>query len=132
MIVLGLGAGAQRRLAVLLGDMFGEDGAVSSDVARFVDGYLRQAPFIAALGLRAAVWAMVWLPLLFVARPLPASDLDAPTRVRYLAAWSGSRVYWIREAFYLVKAIALMGWGAHTTVRTRLGLPPVAAARSAA
>jgi hypothetical protein len=129
MIVIGLGAGAQRRLAVLLGDMFGEDDAVSADVAAFLDGYLRRAPFVAAFGLRAAIWAMTWMPPLFIARPPPASALDEATRRRYLSAWSGSHVYWIREAFYLVKAIALMGWGAHATVRTRIGLPPVAAER---
>jgi hypothetical protein len=127
MIVVGLGAGAQRRLAVILGDMFGEDERVSSDVAAFLDGYLRRAPLVAAFGLRAAIWAVEWMPIAFVARPSPASSLAPETRARYLAAWSASRVYWIREAFYLVKAIALMGWGAHATVRARLGMPPVAA-----
>ena len=132
MIVIGLGSGAQRRLAVLLGDMFGEDERVSADVAAFLDGYLQRAPFIAAVGLRGAIWAMIWLPIAFIGRPMPAHLLDAPTRRRYLEAWTQSRVYLIREAFYLVKAIALMGWGAHDAVRTRMGLPPVAAVRSAA
>lgn len=129
MFVIGLGAGAQRRLAVVLGDMFGEDADVSADVAAFLDGYLRRAPLEAALGLRAAIWALAWLPIAFVARPLPAHELDPATRRRYLAAWTEARSYWVREAFYLVKAIALMGWGAHATVRARMGLPPVAAVR---
>lgn len=132
MIVIGLGEGAQRRLAVLLGDMFGEDERVSADVAAFVDAYLRRAPLMAAVGLRVAIWAMIWLPIAFIGKPAPAHALDAATRRRYLETWTESRVYWIREAFYLVKAIALMGWGAHDVVRTRMGLPPVAAERSAA
>ena len=132
MIVIGLGEGAQKRLAVLLGDMFGDDERVSADVAAFLDAYLRRAPLVAAVGLRGAIWAMIWLPIAFIGRPLPAHVLDAPTRRRYLEAWTGSRVYWIREAFYLVKAIALMGWGAHAVVRARMGLPPVAAERSTA
>jgi hypothetical protein len=126
MIVIGLGAGAQRRLAVLLGDMFGEEAHVSADVATFLDGYLRRAPFVPAFGLRAAIWAMEWMPIAFVARPSGASAMSPEMRARYLEAWSGSKVYWVREAFYLVKAIALMGWGAHDVVRTRIGLPPVA------
>jgi len=80
MIVIGLGAGAQRRLAVLLGDMFGEDARVSADVATFLDGYLRRAPFVAAFGLRAAIWAMEWMPIAFIARPAGASALSPETR----------------------------------------------------
>jgi hypothetical protein len=127
LIVIGLGAGAQRRLAVLLGDMFGEDEDVSADVAAFLDEYLRRAPLVAAFGLRAAIWAMEWMPIAMIARPAPASALAPETRARYLSAWTGSKIYWVREAFYLVKAIALMGWGAHAVVRARLGLPSVAA-----
>lgn len=127
--MMGLGPGAQRRIAVVLADVFGEPVAVTLPVAAFLDAYLRRVPFQAALGLRAMVWAVTWLPLLFVGVPLPADALSPATRARYLSRWTSSRSYFVREGFYLLKAIALMGWGAQPGVRARVGLGPMAAER---
>jgi len=126
---VGLGEGAQRRIAVVLADMFGEPIDVGREIAAFLDGYLRRVPSRAALGLGVVVWAITWLPVLFVGVPLPADALSRATRARYIEAWSGSRVYLLREGFYLLKAIALMGWGANLAVRARLGVGPMAARR---
>jgi hypothetical protein len=126
---VGLGEGAQRRLAVVLADMHGEPIDVARDVASFLDRYLQRVPFQAALGLRIVVWAILWLPLLFVGVPLPADALSAPARARYIHRWADSRLYLLREGFYLLKAVALMGWGAHETVRARLDVGPLAAVR---
>ena len=84
-----LGPGAQRRLAVVLADVFDEPGDVARDVCAFLDGYLRRVPFQAALGLRAVIWAITWLPLLFVGIPLTADRLSAPARARYLERYDG-------------------------------------------
>jgi len=124
---MGLGQGAQRRLAVVLADVFGEPPEVAAAVAAFLDGYLRRVPLQAAFGLRAVVWAIGWLPILFVGTPLPAHRLSSAARLRYLQRWASSRIYFVREGFYLLKAIALMGWGAQPVVRARLGLGPMAA-----
>jgi hypothetical protein len=126
---MGLGEGAQRRLAVVLADMLGEPIAVARDVAAFLDDYLRRVPFQAALGLRVLVWAVLWLPLLFVGIPLPADALSTQVRSRYIQRWADSRFYLLREGFYLLKAVALMGWGAHDVVRARLDVGPLAAVR---
>ena len=69
----------------------------------------------------------MWLPLLFVGRPLPASALSPPVLERYLERWVSSRSYYVREGFFLVKTVALFGWGAHPQVRARFGMPPAAA-----
>jgi hypothetical protein len=130
MSLLGLGEGAQRRIAVVLADVFGEPLDVALAVAAFLDRYLRQVPLQAALGLRVVVWAITWLPILFVGVPLPAHMLSKEMRLRYVQRWSTSRVYFLREGFYLLKAIALMGWGDHPDVRARLGLGPMAAVRT--
>jgi hypothetical protein len=127
---MGLGDGAQRRLAVVLADMLGERDDVARGVARFLDVYLRTVPRQAALGLRAAIWAVTWLPLFFVGRLAAADALPAETRRRYLARWAGSRVYLVRESFYLLKAIALMGWASNEAVRARIGVDPLAAGRA--
>ncbi|HEX8793894.1 MAG TPA: hypothetical protein VF765_23285 [Polyangiaceae bacterium] len=127
---MGLGPGAQRRIAVVLADVLGEPVDVALAVAAFLDRYLRRVPFEAALGLRVVVWAITWLPLLFVGVPLPADKLSTEKRAAYVSRWAHSRVYFLREGFYLLKAIALMGWGAQPVVRERLGLGPMAAARS--
>jgi hypothetical protein len=121
---MGLGEGAQRRIAVVLADVLGEPPDVALAVAAFLDGYLRRVPRQAALGLRVVVWAITWLPVVFVGVPLPAHRLSRETRLRYVTRWSSSRLYFLREGFYLLKAIALMGWGAQPEVRARLGLGP--------
>jgi hypothetical protein len=125
-----LGPGAQRRLAVVLADVFDEPVEVARDVSAFLDGYLRRVPFQAALGLRAVIWAITWLPLLFVGIPLTADRLSPQARARYIGRWASSKIYLLREGFYLLKAIALMGWGAQPAVRERMGLGPMAAERT--
>ncbi|HEY3818747.1 MAG TPA: hypothetical protein VGL81_16365 [Polyangiaceae bacterium] len=127
---MGLGEGARRRIAVVLADVLGEPVAVAVAVAAFLDQYLRRVPFQAALGLRFVTWAVTWLPLFFVGVPLPAHLLPRETRLRYLDRWAHARFYFLREGFYLLKAIALMGWGAQPEVRERLGLGPMAAERT--
>ncbi len=126
---MGLGEGAQRRIAVVLAQMFDEPIEVALEVASFLDGYLSRVPARAALGLRVMVWAVTWMPVVVVGVPLPADALSPAKRARYLDAWAGSRVYILREGFYLLKAIALMGWGANEAVRARLGVGPMAAVR---
>ncbi len=125
---MGLSRSAQRRIAVVLADVFGEPLDVASAIAAFLDGYLRRAPRRAALGLRAVVWGVTWLPIAFVGVPLPASALSPRTRARYIDRWAHSKSYLLREGFYLLKAIALMGWGAQDAVRQRLGVGPLTAA----
>ena len=122
----GLDESAQERIAVAIAQMFDEPIEIASEVASFLDGYLRRVPARAALGLRAMVWAITWLPILFVGVPTTVDRLSPETRARYLEAWSGSPVYYLREGFYLLKAIALMGWGANLTVRARLDVGPMA------
>jgi hypothetical protein len=122
-----LGPAAQRRLAVVLADIFAEPEDVSLAVAAFLDGYIRRVPFQAAIGLRAVIWAITWLPVAFVGIPLPVNLLSPQARARYIDRWASSKLYFLREGFYLLKAIALMGWGAQPRVRERLGLGPMAA-----
>lgn len=131
MDVFGLSRPAQRRVGVVLATVFDESEEVTRDVASFLDVYLRRAPLLPALGLRVALWAIVWLPIVFVGRPLPADALAVDVRRAYLRKWSDAHLYFVREAFYLVKAIALLGWGAHAKVRARFGMPEVAATWSA-
>jgi hypothetical protein len=126
---LGLGEGAQERIAVVLAQMFDEPIEVAREIASFLDGYLGRVPARAALGLKVMVWAILWLPIIFVGVPRAADALSPETRARYLLAWSGSRIYYAREGFYLLKAISLMGWGANASVRERLGVGPIAAER---
>ncbi|AKT43662.1 hypothetical protein [Chondromyces crocatus] len=124
--MVGLGPGAERRLGVVLGAMLGEPEPIARDVAAFFRDYLARAPLLAAVGLRFMVWALLWLPIVFVGRPVPASALSPALRARYLERWAGARSYLVREGFFLVKTVALFGWGAHPVVRARFGMPDVA------
>src|SRR4051812_8825937 len=121
-----LGPGAQERLGVVLGGMLGETDPIATDVAAYFSEYLRRAPLLAAVGLRLMVFALLWLPIVFVGRPMVASALPPPVRERYLARWADSHIYYVREGFFLVKTVALLGWGAHPVVRARYAMPPVA------
>ena len=125
---MSLSQGARARLVPLLGTMLGEDEQISSDVARYFDHYLTQVPPLASFGLRLMVWALTWLPIVFVGRPVPASSLSIELRGAYLGRWANSRFYYLREGFFLVKTVALLGWGAHPSVRARFSMPPVAVA----
>ena len=117
----------QKRLSVLLADLFGESADVALEIAAFLDRYLQRVPRRAALGLRVVIWAIGWLPIAFIGRPAPAHVLSPATRARYLTAWAESPVYLVREGFFLFKAIALMGWGSIDRVRQRLGVEPLLA-----
>ena len=123
-----LGPGAQKRLASLLGGMLGEPDDIATDVAAFFSEYLAGVPFLAAIGLRLMIWALMWLPIAFVGRPVAASALPADLRDRYLSRWTEAHSYYLREGFFLVKTVALLGWGAHPVVRARFGMPNVAVA----
>ena len=125
---MGLSKSAQRRISVVLGDVFGEPPEVALAIAAFLDRYLRRVPLRPALGLRVVVWGITWLPFAFVGVPLPASRLAPQTRARYIERWAHSKTYLVREGFYLLKAIALMGWGSQNSVRLRLGVGPLTAA----
>jgi hypothetical protein len=127
-----LSASAQRRLSVVLADLLGEPADVAQEVAAFLGRYMERVPLRAAAGLRLVIWAIGWLPILFVARPVPAHVLSATVRARYLAAWAQSPFYLAREGFFLFKAIALMGWGSIDRVRRRLGVEPLLASESQA
>src|SRR3954469_1058242 len=100
---MALGEAARTRLAVLLETMLGEEPAIARDVAAYFDQYLAHVPSLTRFGLRAMVWALLWLPIVFVGRPAPASDLPVAVRERYMDKWVRSPVYFIREGFFLVK-----------------------------
>jgi hypothetical protein len=123
---MALGDAARARLAVVLETMLGEEPGISRDVAAYFDSYLAHVPALTRFGLRAMVWALLWLPILFVARLGPASDLPVDVRERYMDKWAHSGSYYVREGFFLVKTVALLGWGAHPDVRARFAMPPVA------
>ncbi len=78
--MMHLGPGAQQRLAVVLADVFDEPLPVARDVVRVPRRYLRRVPFQAALGLRAVIWAITWLPLLVRGRTADRGPSVAPTR----------------------------------------------------
>jgi hypothetical protein len=122
-----LGPGAQKRLSILLGGMLGESDAIATDVAAFFVAYLKRVPLLTAVGLRLMLWALMWLPIVFIGAPMPASALSPADRDKYLSRWTHANSYYIREGFFLVKTVALLGWGAHPEVRARFAMPPAAA-----
>jgi hypothetical protein len=126
-----LDSDAEQRLALLLSGMLGESEVVGREVAAFFSEYLDRVPFLAAFGLRAMVFALMWSPILFIGRALPASALTPEDRERYLDRWVHSKSYYVREGFFLVKTVALLGWGAHPEVRARFAMPPVAVPHAA-
>ena len=121
-----LSPATKARLAVVLETMLGEDPAIARDVAAYFDRYLASVPPLTRVGLRAMIAALLGLPIFFLGRPTLASDLSPEMRERYMSKWVHARSYFLREGFFLVKTVALLGWGAHPEVRARFAMPPVA------
>lgn len=90
---------------------------------RFADAFFRRAPTEAALGLRAAVWAISLAPLAWRLKLRTFDRLSRQEREELLLAFHGSRHYLVRELPTLLKMVCSMGWAGFPEVQAGLGMP---------
>ena len=90
---------------------------------RFADAFFRRTPAEAALGLRAAVWAISLAPVAWRLKLRTFEHLSRDEREELLLAFHGSRHYLVRELPTLLKMVGCMGWAGFPEVQQGLGMP---------
>ncbi len=80
-------------------------------------------PPLLRLGLYGAIFAFLISPVLTIGWPLPAPLLSRHRRDQHANAMSNSRWYLLRQSMMMLKTIGGLLWGAHPSVRAKLGFP---------
>lgn len=99
-------------------------GMEDADVKGFLRRYRRESTFLMWLGLVAGTWVFVWSPLLTVFLPLPSFLLPRTLLDRHAHRITTTRLYFVRQAVFLVKLAAGLCWGALPEVRARFAMAP--------
>jgi len=76
------------------------------------------------LGVVAGSLLFVLSPLITVGVPLPAFLLPRTLLDRHANRAASHRIYWVRQAMFLVKAAAALQWGADAEARRAVGMDP--------
>ena len=92
-------------------------GIAQMDVDGFLDNTLREVPFEAALGLRAAFWVIALAPLFAIGKFATIASLSPADRLRVVRAISSSHVYLIRSMVTMVKAVSSLFYCGDRRVR---------------
>lgn len=98
-------------------------GIADTDVDAFLRRFQREAAPLMWVGVLASTLLFHLTPLFTVFVPLPAFWLPAGLLDRHANAISGSSIYIVRQAIFLLKLPGGLCWGAHPSVRARFALP---------
>lgn len=94
-----------------------------------VNGFLRrmrvEAEPLFWWGLVMGAWVHFATPLFTVGLPLPACFLPKTLLYRHTERLLAHRLYFLRQAVFVVRLCAGMCWGADTRVRAAFSLPPL-------
>ena len=99
-------------------------GIADFDDTAFIARFRRESSGLLWLGVVAGMVLYVLTPIFTVFVPLPSFWLPARLRDRHARKIVGARFYLPRQAVFLLKMVAGLCWGAHPSVRQKLGLPP--------
>lgn len=97
-------------------------GADRVPMERFLADVAKNAPFLPLLGIRAALWVVMFTPLLFVGRLRTFTGLAATDQTRMLQKMSESSIYALREIPILLKTIGCLGYGSIPRVQREVGV----------
>jgi hypothetical protein len=117
-----------RWFALILAAIFPSDistvktGADRVPMASFLKDVAQNAPFLPLLGIRAALWVVMFGPLLFIGKPRSFARLAAADQTRMLERMARSNLYPIREIPILLKTIGCLGYGSIPAVQREAGL----------
>ena len=90
----------------------------------FIVRFRREASYLLWIGVVAGMVLYVASPIFTVLVPLPSFLLPARLRDRHALRITSTRWYFPRQAVFLLKMVAGLCWGAHESVRAKVGLPP--------
>lgn len=97
----------------------GRPGVCDLDLAAFWAQYEESAPPLAKLGLRAAVWLLTLLPIVF-GHLRPFTSLDPAQRDAFLVEASVSPFYLVRQLVMAVKTFAAFAYFQDAGARAHL------------
>ena len=101
-------------------------GIEATGLDAFLDRFHQEAPAGYKLLLLGGGALILASPVLTLGRPVPASWLTPEQLDRHVQRLAYHRFYPVRQALFGVKMVAGLCWGADPSVRTTLGLAPLA------
>ena len=96
-------------------------GASDFPLDRFLLDLKQRAPRRFILGLRVAVWLVVWSPFVVVRRLRRFQGLAPKDRLELLERLATSRVYFVRELVTLLKMVACLGFCGMPVIQSQVG-----------
>ena len=96
-------------------------GLAELDTTSFWADLDQAAPPLLRLGLRVAVWALTWMPLVLVGRLCTFPRLSPDAQDQLLSRAAASRWYLLRQLVTLLKALACFAYFREPAVRARFG-----------
>ena len=105
----------------------GWPGIEDCDLDAFLARIKRESSGLMWLGIVVGALVFHFTPLFTVYVPLPAFFLPRSLRDKHASRISGSGLYLIRQAIFLLKLPCGLCWGGHPEVRKRFALPAYAA-----
>ncbi len=97
-------------------------GALDTAAVKLSEDMLAQSPFLAAMGVRAAIWVAYLFPLFIVGKMKTLAGLSPDDRDRYLNLLYDHPLYLIRQTILLLKSVACLSYLADDRVREALGM----------
>jgi hypothetical protein len=97
-------------------------GALDTAAVKLSEEMLAQSPFLAAMGVRAAIWVAYLFPLFIVGKLKTLSGLSPDEQDRYLNRLYDHPLYLIRQTILLLKSVACLSYLADDRVREALGM----------
>jgi len=113
-----------RAMCALMPPAAGLPGFVDTDPT-FVARLHRESDLVFWLGILGGAFVFTVTPLLTIGVPLPSFLLPARLLDRHALRICTTRIYLFRQAVFLLKMAAGMGWGQDPVVRAKLGLDPL-------
>lgn len=113
----------RRAMCALMPPAAGLPGFADTDQT-FVTKLHRESGNLFWLGMVAGAVVFTITPLMTIGVPLPSFLLPARWLDKHAFRICTTRVYLFRQAVFLLKTTAGMGWGSDPVVRAKLGLDP--------
>ena len=113
-------------LRVTMRDMLppanGLPGIEETGLDAYIEQLRREVEWSTQLALFGGALAVFLTPLLTVYLPVPSVFLSASLRDRHIDRICGTRLYFVRQAIFLLKMYACFCWGQHPKVREHFAL----------
>lgn len=97
-------------------------GALDTGAVKLSEEMLADSPFLAAMGIRAAIWVAYLFPLFVLGQLKTLAGLSPDDQDRYLNRLYDHPLYLIRQTILLLKSVACLSYLADDRVREAVGM----------